>query len=99
LYSCLAAKGSFDVAAEKELKNRPATRAAVRDAIVARAPAKAIPGDSAALASLVDGLSQVVSTFGPGAMVDLPTRSVVIGGLEHTMMQDMMGVGGMWAWA
>jgi hypothetical protein len=27
-------------------------------------------------------LSQVVSTFGPGAMVDLPTRSVVIGGLE-----------------
>jgi hypothetical protein len=27
-------------------------------------------------------LSQVVSTFGPGAMVDLPTRSVIIGGLE-----------------
>jgi hypothetical protein len=27
-------------------------------------------------------LSQVVSTFGPGAMVDLPTRSVVIGGLD-----------------
>ena len=27
-------------------------------------------------------LSQVVSTFGPGAMVDLPTRSVVVGGLE-----------------
>jgi hypothetical protein len=27
-------------------------------------------------------LSQVISTFGPGAMVDLPTRSVVIGGLE-----------------
>ena len=27
-------------------------------------------------------LSQVVSTFGPGAIVDLPTRSVVIGGLE-----------------
>jgi hypothetical protein len=27
-------------------------------------------------------LSQVVSSFGPGAMVDLPTRSVVIGGLE-----------------
>ena len=26
--------------------------------------------------------SQVVSSFGPGAMVDLPTRSVVIGGLE-----------------
>ena len=26
--------------------------------------------------------SQLVSTFGPGAMVDLPTRSVVIGGLE-----------------
>lgn len=27
-------------------------------------------------------LSQVVSTFGPGAMVDLPTRSVIIAGLE-----------------
>jgi hypothetical protein len=26
--------------------------------------------------------SQLISTFGPGAMVDLPTRSVVIGGLE-----------------
>ena len=25
-------------------------------------------------------LSQVVSTFGPGAMVDLPTRSVIVGG-------------------
>ena len=30
----------------------------------------------------VQRLSQVVSTFGPGAMVDLPTRSVVVGGLE-----------------
>ncbi len=27
-------------------------------------------------------LSQVVSTFGPGAMVDLPTRSVLVGGLD-----------------
>jgi hypothetical protein len=27
-------------------------------------------------------LSQVVSSFGPGAMVDLPTRSVIVGGLE-----------------
>lgn len=27
-------------------------------------------------------LSQIVSTFGPGSMVDLPTRSVVIGGLD-----------------
>ena len=27
-------------------------------------------------------LSQVVSTFGPGTMVDLPTRSVIVGGLE-----------------
>jgi hypothetical protein len=27
-------------------------------------------------------LSQVVSTFGPGAMIDLPTRSVIVGGLE-----------------
>ena len=35
-------------------------------------------------------LSQVISTFGPGAMVDLPTRSVVIGGLEQW---DMRGRG------
>ena len=27
--------------------------------------------------------SQVLSTFGPGAMVDLPNHSVLIGGLEH----------------
>ena len=33
-------------------------------------------------------LSQVVSTFGPGAMIDLPTRSVVVGGLEQW---DMSG--------
>jgi hypothetical protein len=32
-------------------------------------------------------LSQLITTFGPGAMVDLPTRSVVIGGLEHWDMQ------------
>lgn len=30
----------------------------------------------------VQRLSQIVSTFGPGAMVDLPTRSVIVGGLE-----------------
>jgi hypothetical protein len=33
-------------------------------------------------------LSQVVSTFGPGAMIDLPTRSVVVGGLD---LWDMKG--------
>ena len=38
------------------MKNRPSTRATVRDAIVARAPANAVPGGSTALASLVDGL-------------------------------------------
>src|SRR5215472_9161299 len=27
--------------------------------------------------------SQVITTFGPGAMVDLPRYAVVIGGLEH----------------
>jgi hypothetical protein len=32
-------------------------------------------------------LSQLISTFGPGAMVDLPTRSVVVGGLEQWDMQ------------
>ncbi len=35
----------------------------------------------------VQRLSQLVSTFGPGSMVDLPTRSVVIGGLEHWDMR------------
>jgi len=34
----------------------------------------------------VQRVSQLVSTFGPGAMVDLPTRSVVIGGLERWEM-------------
>ena len=161
----------------KELKNRPATRAAVRDAIVARAPDECVPGGRAALADAgrrtagcldrdcgraggrrqrvricqnqksphrllhmplapeianlsaaaralrrrpldarrraerrpeaarsarranrqrgrsrmtknAQRLSQVVSTFGPGAMVDLPTRSVVVGGLE---LWDMKG--------
>src|SRR4051794_37662336 len=32
-------------------------------------------------------LSQLVSTFGPGAMVDLPTRSVVVAGLEEWDMR------------
>ena len=32
--------------------------------------------------------SQLVSTFGPGAMVDLVDRAVVIGGLEHWQWQD-----------
>jgi hypothetical protein len=42
--------------AVKELKNRPKTREAVRDAIVRRAPPNAVPGGPAALKSLVDGL-------------------------------------------
>ncbi len=42
--------------AVKELKNQPATRAAVRDAIVSRAPPKRRSRWSAALAALVDGL-------------------------------------------
>jgi Domain of unknown function (DUF1998) len=36
----------------------------------------------------VQRLSQLISTFGPGAMIDLPTRSVVVGGLEQW---DMSG--------
>jgi hypothetical protein len=27
--------------------------------------------------------SQIVTTFGPGAMVDLPEHSIIIGGLDH----------------
>lgn len=33
-------------------------------------------------------LSQLITTFGPGAMVDLPTRSVIVGGLERWDMRD-----------
>jgi hypothetical protein len=43
-------------AAVKEMINQPATRAAVRDAIVDRAPQEAIPGGKAALAALIDVL-------------------------------------------
>lgn len=32
-------------------------------------------------------LSQLVSTFGPGAMVDLPTRSIVVAGLDEWDMR------------
>src|SRR5579872_1717099 len=32
-------------------------------------------------------LSQLISTFGPGSMIDLPTRSVVVGGLEQWDMK------------
>jgi hypothetical protein len=42
--------------AVKELKARPETRVAVRDAIVSRAPPNAVPGGQEALVSLVDGL-------------------------------------------
>jgi hypothetical protein len=43
-------------ASVKELKTRSDIRNAVRDAIVSRAPANAIPGGQATLANLVDGL-------------------------------------------
>ena len=43
-------------AAVKELKNRPTTRAAVRDAIISRAPDDAVPGGRAALTALIDSL-------------------------------------------
>jgi len=43
-------------AAVKELKERPETRVAVRDAIVSRAPPYAVPGGQEVLVSLVDGL-------------------------------------------
>lgn len=36
----------------------------------------------------VQRMSQIVSTFGPGAMIDLPTRSVVIGGLDRWEMES-----------
>ena len=33
-------------------------------------------------------LSNLVGTFGPGAMLDLPTRSVLVGGLERWDMRQ-----------
>lgn len=33
-------------------------------------------------------VSQLMSTFGPGAMLDLPTRSVIVGGLDKWEMRD-----------
>src|SRR6266446_4901114 len=33
-------------------------------------------------------LSNLVGTFGPGAMLDLPTRSVLVGGLERWDMRE-----------
>jgi hypothetical protein len=33
-------------------------------------------------------LSQIITTFGPGSMLDLPTRSVLIGGLDRWQMRD-----------
>ena len=35
-------------------------------------------------------LSQVVGVFGPGAMLDLPERSVLVQGLDHW---EMFGTG------
>ena len=32
-------------------------------------------------------MSQLVGTFGPGAMLDLPDRSVLVLGLDHWEMQ------------
>jgi len=32
-------------------------------------------------------ISQLITTFGPGSMIDLPTRSVVVGGLEQWDMR------------
>jgi hypothetical protein len=43
-------------AAVRELKNRPANRAAVRDTIVARASTSIVPGGQTALAGLIDSL-------------------------------------------
>ncbi|MDF5729101.1 MAG: hypothetical protein PUP92_14000 [Rhizonema sp. PD38] len=32
--------------------------------------------------------SQILSTFGPGSMVDLPEHSILIGGLNHWFLTD-----------
>jgi hypothetical protein len=35
------------------------------------------------MSRVTQSISQVLTTFGPGAMMDLPTRSVVVAGLDH----------------
>jgi hypothetical protein len=35
------------------------------------------------MSRITQSLSQLLTSFGPGAMMDLPTRSVVIAGLDH----------------
>ena len=40
------------------------------------------------MARTLQRLSQLITTFGPGAMIDLPTRSVLVGGLERWDMRD-----------
>lgn len=35
------------------------------------------------MSRVVQSISQLLTTFGPGAMMDLPTRSVVVAGLDH----------------
>lgn len=39
------------------------------------------------MAKNLQRLSQLITTFGPGAMIDLPTRSVLVGGLERWDMR------------
>jgi hypothetical protein len=40
------------------------------------------------MARTLQRLSQLITTFGPGSMIDLPTRSVLVGGLERWDMRD-----------
>jgi hypothetical protein len=35
------------------------------------------------MSRVTQSISQILTTFGPGAMMDLPTRSVVVAGLDH----------------
>jgi hypothetical protein len=35
------------------------------------------------MSRVTQSISQLLTTFGPGAMMDLPTRAVVVSGLDH----------------
>lgn len=35
------------------------------------------------MSRIIQSVSQLLTSFGPGAMMDLPTRSVIVAGLEH----------------
>ncbi len=78
--------------AEEPETGAPALRCWALDAgrrgQLAREGVRSVLGGGVLMAREVLRLSQLVGVFGPGAMLDLPERSVLVGGLNHW---DMSG--------